>query len=122
MPGVGASFGGGTETTAFGSWDAAGGENNFPILLDLDTRPNAGLQNPPYTRMLAPDNKERVFSGGGPSPLEFGGAMYDLGEMRVMPTEETEEEETGEGHRPWEKHAAAEEEEEDEEEEPEEEE
>jgi hypothetical protein len=83
MPGVGSSFGGGTETSSFGSWDEVGGEPVYPIYLDLDARAQAGLQQAPYTRALAP--AANVAAGFGASPLEFGGDAYDYGEMRIKP-------------------------------------
>jgi hypothetical protein len=93
MPGMGSSFGGGTETTSFGGWDQGANEPYYPIQLELDCRPNAGLQNPPYTRALAPDargedrrqyyqQQYQAVTGFQSSPLEFGGEMYDLGELR----------------------------------------
>jgi hypothetical protein len=75
MPGQGASFGGGTETTMFGDWDQGGGEPVYPMYLDLDARPNRHPKDPPYTRALAADAREYGYY--------MAETQYDLGEMRI---------------------------------------
>jgi hypothetical protein len=101
MPGTGSSFGGGTETTAgFGAWDQGTNSVPYPMFLDLDCRPNAGMKDPPYTRALAADARERIYAGLGPPALDLNVTRYDLGE-RPGPSSTVDPDEEGGPAQDW---------------------